>query len=110
MALGSADARWDAGLRFVAPTLSLVGLLLAVLCWPGVATGVRIINEWNALLIAALEEAPEPTRRMWRRSFLAGGARGSDLTHRRSMVFAQAVPVVFALAWTAFTAIALKLL
>ena len=110
MALGSADARWNAGLRLVAPMLCLVGLLLAALCWPGVSTGVRIINEWNSLLIAALQEAPEATRGMWRRSFLDGGKRGSDATHRRSMVFAQAVPVVFAVAWTVFAAIAFRAL
>lgn len=108
MALGNRDAGWNASFGLVAPMLSLIGFVLAALCWPGVHSGVGIINEWNAMLMAALEEAPEPTRRMWRPSVFGKGARRSQMAHRRGMVFARAVPIVFMAAWAVFGVVALR--
>ncbi|KAB0678043.1 hypothetical protein [Aureimonas leprariae] len=100
MALG------NPGTGHVALILSVIGFVLAVLSWPGVNTGIRIINEWNTLLIASLEAAPEATRLMWRPSIFSEAAGRSDRAHRRGMVFARSMPIVFALAWSLFAGIA----
>lgn len=108
MALVNSDAH--PGARFfdvIAPVLSSTGLILAVLAWPGVNTGFKILVEWNSLLLQALHEAPTASRSMWRPSLLTDGDRRTSVDHRGSMLFARAVPVVFAVAWAVLTVIAL---
>lgn len=108
MALGNTGTGRDASLALVAPILSVIGFVLAVLSWPGVGTSVRIINEWNILLIAALRAAADATRRMWRSAMLDEEARRSRLAHRRGMMFAQAVSIVFSTAWLVLAVVAIR--
>lgn len=108
MALVNSDA--DPGARLfdmVAPILSSIGLILALLAWPSVNTGFKILIEWNSILLQVLQEAPSGTRGMWRPSLLSGGGRRTTIDHRSSMLFARAVPVVFAVAWAILTVVAL---
>lgn len=108
MALVNSDAHPGGSLLdVIAPILSLIGLILAVLAWPGVNTGFNILVEWDTLLHQALREAPTASRSMWRPALSNGGDRRASIDHRNSMLFARAVPVVFAAAWAVLTVVAL---
>ena len=49
MAMNNTTAEWGPTFSaFVAPVLSLVGLILAVLAWLGVNASFKIIVEWNS--------------------------------------------------------------
>lgn len=110
MAMSSTGAPWGALFSmFVAPTLSFVGLLLAVLAWPGVDASFKIILEWNARQLQVMRENPRLTEAMWRPHVLGKEGRRADPDQRRSMIFARAVPAVFAAAWTILTVVALVL-
>lgn len=103
-AMSNTNARW--GLAFsvlVAPLLSVVGLLLAVLAWPGVDASFKIILRWNARQVQLMRESPGLAEAMWRPH--VGGEGDPD--QRSSMLFARAVPVVFGLAWAILTVVAL---
>lgn len=98
----SNGARWGPTFSaVVSPILSVLGLLLALLAWPGVATTVRLVLGWTASQSELLSDhAPE----------LAGlPGRDSLRDQRRGMLFFQAVPGLFALVWTALTVVALAL-
>ena len=107
MSLAYANDRWSSRFFLVAPVLASIGFLLAVLAWPGVERGVEIVGEWNELLIGALSEARKDPHFVWRPSVgVAGDARTQDL-HRKGMLFARLVPVVFAVAWLLLAALVL---
>ncbi len=99
----NSDGHWtEKYFALLAPLLSTVGFVLAALAWLGIGTTSRIVVEWNALLSQLLEEAPVASRAMWRPSALRG-SRETAASHRRSMLFAQGVPVVFAVVWAVLT-------
>ena len=99
----NSDGHWSARyFALLAPMLSTVGFVLAALAWLGIGTTSRIVVEWNDLLSALLDEAPAASRSMWRPSALRGG-RQTAASHGRSMLFARAVPVVFAAVWAVLT-------
>ena len=55
MALANSDAHAGANIfDAIAPMLSVIGFILAVLAWPGVNTGFKILIEWNTMLLQAL--------------------------------------------------------
>ena len=105
-AMSNTNARW--GMAFsivVAPMLSVVGLILAVLSWPGVDASFNIILEWNARQLQAMRDNPNLAEAMWRPH-----VRGrNDPDQRSTLLFARAVPIVFATAWTVLTFVALIL-
>jgi hypothetical protein len=110
MAMSNTNARW--GITFsvlVAPLLSLLGLILAVLAWPGVDASFKIIVEWSARQIAVMQENPEMTALWWRLPVMGKDNRRADPDLRNSMRFARTVPIVFGIAWAVLTAIALVL-
>ncbi len=109
-AMGSGNARWGATFsEVVAPVLALLGLLLALLAWPGVDASFRIVLEWNARQLAVMRDDPALAEAMWRPAVLGRHDRRADPDQRRSMIFARAVPAVFAAAWTVLTGVALVL-
>lgn len=93
----------------VAPILAVLGLLLALLAWPGVATTVVIVLDWTA----------EQTELLQRDTALASGVSGPSRGrpgpgrgHRpqwRSMLFFRWVPGLFAVVWVALAAVAIVL-
>ena len=100
----SNGAAW--GARFavwVGPLLAVLGLLLAVLAWPGVAVTVRLVLEWTAGHDELLERNPGlwPDGRPW------AAARRAVPGQRRSLLFFRAVPVLFTVVWTVLLVIAL---
>lgn len=110
MAMSNANARW--GTMFstlVAPVLSLVGLVLAALAWPGVDASFKIIFEWSSRQRHFMEENPVVTDMMWRLDVLSKGNRRADPDTRNTMLFARAVPAVFGVSWAILTVIALVL-
>ena len=110
MAMNSTSTGWGPTLStVVAPMLSLVGLLLAALAWPGVDASFRIIVEWNSRQQQFMRENPELTEAMWRPGVLNRGDRHADPDQRRTMLFARAVPAVFGIVWAALTVVALAL-
>ena len=110
MAMGNTHEQWGPTFSTVAaPMLSLVGLVLAVLAWPGVDASFRIIVEWNKRQLEVMRENPELTEAMWRPDVLGRGDQRADPDQRRTMLFARAVPAVFGVAWAALTVVALVL-
>ena len=94
--------------QIVAPVLSVLGFLLAVLAWPGIEATVRIVLGWTEQRLELLQEHPQldPSHggpRPW------ADDRRSDPDQWRSMLFFRAAPVLFAVVWTALTVVALVL-
>jgi len=109
-AMGNGNARWGATFSaVVAPVLSILGLLLAVLAWPGVDASFRIILEWNARQMELMQDLPALTDEMWRPAVLGRDKRRADPDQRKSMIFARAVPAVFVLTWAILTVVAVVL-
>ncbi len=107
MALAYSNAHWSDKFFLVAPMLSLIGFMLAVLAWPGVNTSFKIIVEWNVMLVQVLNEAHAVSGIMWRPSLFVGGDRRTHNDHRNGMLFARSVPVVFAVAWAILAVVVL---
>jgi hypothetical protein len=100
----SNGARWGAVFSaIVSPILAVLGLLLALLAWPGVATTVRLVLGWTA----GQDEVLRSGASLSAVSGLPG--RSADVDQRRSMLFFRAVPGLFALVWTVLAVVALVL-
>ncbi len=110
MAMSNTNTHW--GTLFstlVAPILSLLGLILAALAWPGVDASFKIIYEWSSRQRQFMDENPLVTDLMWRLDVLGKGNRRADPDTRNTMLFARAVPAVFGVSWAILTVIALVL-
>lgn len=103
----SNGAEWGRTFALVAaPVLAVLGLLLALLALPGVATTARIILAGTALqedLYTRLPATGDVRRGVAMRP---AGVRDQ----RRGLVFFRAVPVLFAVVWVVLLALALALL
>lgn len=113
------------GARFaavVSPILSLLGLVLALLAWPGIAATVRIIVGWTATQADLLDRDPALGGTVWALVADTEGAartsgrqspgrqsprRQSSRRQWRGMLFFRTVPPLFAAVWAALTVIAL---
>ena len=91
----------------VAPILSVLGLLLALLAWPGIERTVKIIGEWTVRRLELLEHDPALAASMWGLAQRARGAQRKDPAQGRSMLFFRAVPALFTVVWAALTVVAL---
>lgn len=89
--------------QVVAPILSVLGLLLAVLARPGIEATVRLVHGWTAQRLGLLAAHPELT------TSNRGPESSPDSDRWRSMLFFRAVPVLFAAVWCALTVVALVL-
>ena len=98
--------RADAPFLLVAPVLSLVGLLLAALAWPGTAASFRIVAAWDARQREMMAADPSLREDLWRPE-VRGRTGRRDPDQRWSMLFARAVPAVLVGAWTVLTIVAL---
>jgi hypothetical protein len=93
----------------VAPILSGLGLLLALLAWPGVAGTVTLVLAWTA----------DQSELLSRDTALSSGPSGlpasrADVrrvrsTQWRSMLFFRVVPGLFVVVWATLTVVALVL-
>lgn len=103
-------APWGASFSAaVSPILSVLGLVLALSSWPGVASTVRLVLAWTA----------DQTDLLARDVALTAGRSGlptssADVgrvrsTQWRSMLFFRLVPGLFALVWAALTVVAVVL-
>ena len=102
----SNGAAWGRDFAAVgAPVLAVLGLLLALLMLPGVATTSRIVLAQTALqeeLFAGLRGTVD--------AYHAGVGRPSGVVdQRRSLLFFRAVPVLFAVVWVVLGVLALVL-
>lgn len=106
-----AELRFELGLLHdrVNALLSGLGLLLALLAWPGVMTTAQLVLAWTddqaALLAQQGTTRPGTASLPWRST--ADGAL--QVAQRRSLLFFRSVPPVFAVVWTALTVVALTL-
>ena len=99
---------WGATFSAVAsPILSVLGLVLALLAWPGVDATVKIILRWTANRIELLESDPALSATPWGVAARGRADRRTDPDQWRSMLFFRAVPALFVLVWTALTVLAL---
>lgn len=99
MSLAYSNDRWSSRFFWIAPLLASIGLLLAVLAWPGINRSFEIVADWNVLLIETLNEALKEPRFVWRPSGNLPGDTKTQSYHRRGMLFTRLVPAVFAVAW-----------
>jgi hypothetical protein len=93
----------------VAPALAVLGLLLALLAWPGISTTVSIVLQWTAHQDELLRREPGLVATP---SGLTAHGRGDLRVRRdqwRSMLFFRAVPVLFVLVWVLLAVVALVL-
>ena len=95
--------------RLVAPALAVLGLLLALLAWPGVAASFRIILAWNARQLQVMEDSTALMNSMWRPDVPGKRGQHADPDQRLTMLFARAVPGVFVVAWLVLVTVALVL-
>lgn len=98
------------GARFaavVSPVLSVLGLLLALLAWPGVKATADLITTWNARQLDVLERHPALSATIWGLAVRGPDDRRAGPAQWRSMLFFRAVPGLFALVWITLTVIAL---
>ena len=106
-AMSNGSVQWgETFAAVVAPVLSVLGLLLAILAWPGVDASFRIIMAWNERQRSLMAERPDLVAATWRPAALRRGNARADPDQRWSMIFARAVPVVFIVAWTILTGVA----
>jgi len=92
--------------RIAAPILSVLGLSLALLAWPGVNATVKIVLEWTSRERRLFDDNPSLFG-----SVLGGLIASSGNQHhlesvqQRSMLFFRAVPILFVAVWAAFTVV-----
>ena len=98
MALTYAGPGSGAGLFWISPTLAVIGLTLAVLAWPGILASHKII-EWNVVFLDVVNAAHAASAIDWRPSVFADGDRRTQADHRRGLLFARFVPLIFVVAW-----------
>lgn len=104
----SNGAAWGRPFATVAaPVLSVLGLLLALLLLPGVRATARMVLTQTALQEQLVERLPG--------SALAGyygiaGRPSALFDQRRSLLFFQAVPILFSVVWTVLFVLTLVLL
>lgn len=106
----SNGAPW--GARFsevVSPILAVLGLLLALLAWPGIDATAKIVLGWSERQIEMVERNPDLTTSVWAMAIRQRGGRSADPTQWRSMLFFRTVPGLFALVWAVLTVVALVL-
>ncbi len=108
-AMGNGTAWGTTFSAVVSPVLSVLGLLLALLTWPGVASTARLVLAWTAELSDLMERDAELSSGP---SGLPGHAAAyhrlrSD--QRRSLLFFRLVPVLFALVWSVLIVVAVVL-
>ena len=87
--------------------LSVLGLLLALLAWPGIQATAGLILSWNARQLDLVERNPALSATMWGLAVRGPGDRRVGPDQWRSMLFFRAAPGLFALVWTTLTVIAL---
>lgn len=102
----SNGASWGAAFAAVAaPLLAVLGLLLALLAWPGVATTVRIVRDLTAQqdeLFTRLHDRPGAYHGL-------PGRPTATNDQRRSLLFFRAVPLLFAGVWVVLGVLAVVL-
>lgn len=91
----------------VAPILSILGLVLAALAWPGIEATVKLVLEWTGRQGELLEANPQLSGTVRGLVALGRGRRRATADQRRSMLFFRAVPALFVAVWSALTVVAL---
>lgn len=99
--MGASNGRWAEPLALALPAaLALLGLILALLAWPGIRAAQAVVEQWRAreaeLLVREVQLAP----------FSLGAdeeGRGTISRRRREgALFARRAPAVFVCAWCVF--------
>jgi hypothetical protein len=107
MANGTA---WGAGFSAVAsPVLSLLGLALALLAWPGVRATADLVLTWTQRQADLLAQHPGLVATMPGAAVRGRDDRRAQPDQWRSMLFFRAVPALFTVVWVVLTGLALVL-
>lgn len=91
----------------VAPILSVLGLVLAALAWPGIDATVKLVLQWTVRRGELLQENPQLSGTACGLVALGRDRQRANSDQRRSMLFFRAVPVLFVVVWLALTVVAL---
>ncbi len=97
------------GPRFAAvvgPLLAVLGLLLALLAWPGIESTVRTVRTWTARRTDLLRREPSLAVTVWGMAAEGRGEPRSDPDRWRSMLFFRAAPGLFVVVWAVLGAFA----
>ena len=109
-AMANTHPRWGSTFSVVVgPALSIVGIVLALLAWPGVKASFKIIIEWNIRQRQLIRDSPVMVDTMWRPDPPGRKKVRADPNVHRSMIFARSVPFVFVVAWTILGTVAVSL-
>jgi hypothetical protein len=96
--------------RIVSPILSLLGLFLALLAWPGVDATVKIVLAWTSRERRLFDDNPSLFGTIPGGLVAASGTQGRlESVQRRSMLFSRAVPVLFVTVWATLTVVAVAI-
>ena len=106
-AMSSGESREATFSAVASPILSGLGLVLALLAWPGINATVKIILGWTACQTELLESEPALAATTWGMAAPDRADRRADPDQWRSMLFFRAVPGLFTLTWAALTVLAL---
>jgi len=106
----SNGAPWGATFSTVAsPVLSVLGLALALLAWPGIRATVNLILTWTRRQAELLDAHPGLADSVRGQAVRGRDDRRAQPDQWRSMLFFRAVPGLFVLVWSVLTVLALVL-
>lgn len=83
----------------VGPVLAVLGLLLALLAWPGIDATARLVLAWTARRSALLRADPALASTVWGIAAQGRGEGRAGPDQWRSMLFFRAAPALFAVVW-----------
>ena len=90
-----------------APVLAVLGLVLALLAWPGVGATAQLVLTWTRRQGELLDADPELAATVRGRAGRGRDDRRAQPDQWRSMLFFRAVPVLFVVVWAVLTVLAL---
>ena len=104
------SAAWGASFSAVAaPVLSLLGLALALLAWPGVTATAALVITWTRRQADLLEQHPALATTVPGSAVRGRDDRRAQPDQWRSMLFFRAVPALFTVVWVVLTGLAFVL-
>lgn len=104
----SNGTRWGRSFAIVvAPTLSVLGLLLALFAGAGIYATARFVAEWTRRQRQLLDEYPAIVGTVLGWAAGGGNRRRAVDDQRRSLLFSRSVPVLFSAVWAVLTVVAL---
>lgn len=102
--MGASNMDWAGPLPArLPPALALLGLVLALMAWPGLRAGHAVLERWRAKERELLTRCPALAP--WTLAADEPNGRSVEVRRREGALFAQRAPLVLVLAWAFFAAL-----